>query len=148
MLQEIIFFREVKYTPYHSLEVTNSQIDGEVITKLTGTAFSYQGYETEGDYMVQMPDHWVFDSLGVEMNEVFGVGASGYETDQITYWSDNIKTLAIGTNIQGPAYMTIREDSNGSWLFNTSSVLSTKALANDSVMKGIFTNLIENALKD
>jgi len=140
-------YREIQDYEW-GIKVIDQFIDSSIATKLTGAFYTPITYLKAAGYQVQKPDHWVFTGTGSQEGNIFGeIGASGNETDKIGFGSTDYIVLAIGTNTAGPAYMIIKEDKNGSWLFNASSTMFTKCLRRDKVADQIMRNLINRALE-
>ena len=146
-------YREVEFTE-NALVVVSQQIPMETTTKLVGTYYTDSGFRTYAGFKVVDSSHWVFSGTGIKNGEIFGKhnqnrhsdgstrGASGWETDKINQFTDGFKTLAIGTNKVGPAYMVIKETEQGGWVFNASSITFMGAISHDKVMSRIMLNLL------
>ena len=110
---------------------------------LCGSYYTEPTYPKLAPYKVMNASHWVFEGCNLKQGDLFGkLGASGNETDKIGFDTKEFQTLAIGTNYAGPAYMIIKENKNGGFVFNTSSLMFSKYLQRDSVLDRIVLNLI------
>lgn len=140
--------------------VTGMQTSGPDLAAMLGNGYDATGFNTYAGYSVTEAHHWIFDGLEVGDGTVFGeddrhriangwsFGASGYETDKLMSTSRNVTVLAIGRNVEGPSYMTLKDDNDGSgWLFTTGSVSSCSWCHHDRVLAGITRNLVKAALE-
>ena len=75
-----------------------------------------------------------------------GLGGSGLEIDIIGEGSEGFEVIAEGLNENDPAHMVFKDNINGGWVFNVSSVVFAGCLNNDKVADKIVENLIDNAL--
>ena len=150
-------YRRVEFLE-KGLAVYDFKTDRSRVSRLIGAAYNAHGYKTYGSYRVVDSSHWVFAGLNLNIGDEFAgdtsdpsrsgmPGASGYETDKITAESGEFRLLAIGTNVEGPAAIVIRETANGGWIFNTSSVASAPWVNQDAVLSGMMRNLVDNALE-
>lgn len=137
-------YREIENTEY-GIQVTKETIDGAKTRSLCGSYYTDPIFPKLGAYKVMDENHWVFKGCNVKRGDLFGkMGASGNETDKIGFDTKGFNTLAIGTNYSGPAYMIMKENSNGGFIFNSSSLMFAKLLQRDSVLDRIVLNLIEH----
>lgn len=135
------------------------------IAPLIGTYYDAAGYLTYDSYRVLDPNHWSFAGLSAHEGSEFGAAtdkhpaASGYETDKIRLavsprpdaLSDpalfNFRTLAVGKNPEGPAFMVCRDLPNGGFVFSAGSVAFALCVEDDSVIQSLVRNLIRRALQ-
>jgi hypothetical protein len=73
------------------------------------------------------------------------IGASGWETDKLTAWSDRFELLAMGENAEGPAAMVFGDTPAGGWVFNAASVSFTSLIGVDPVIDRLVLNLVADA---
>jgi N,N-dimethylformamidase len=140
------------------LAVVDQMTAPSMVSRLIGAAYSDLGYHSYAGYRVTSPEHWVFAGTNAVMGTRFGetgtevpgmpdqrIGASGWETDKLTQWSDGFELLAIGENAEGPAAMVFRDTSSGGWVFNAASVSFTRLIGVDPVIDRLVLNLVANA---
>lgn len=150
-----------------SLEFSKSCQDE---TGLIGVRFDMNGYSTCAPYQVLAPDHWVFNSTGLQKGSLIAArclnnrkpagkyahvplkytqGGSGWETDKISKTAPkDIILLAKGLNPDGGgAEMIIREphaDRGG--LFSASSITFGGSLLADDICSKMVMNVLGRAL--
>ena len=142
-------YREIKYNK-DFIEVVNSQIDIKTTTSLIGSYYTDSGYGSYAPFKVTRSSHWLFNNTNVSEGTTFGTikgkGASGWETDKINLYTKGYKTIAVGTNSIGPAYMIYKDTPYNGWLFNASSLTFVTGLYHDPVINAIVLNAVKNAL--
>lgn len=137
------------------------------ITRLIGSYYTDSGQHTAAPMKVLAPDHWVFQNLGVERDQVFGRsscyrphggrpgqraraqdqdGASGVFTQETGVGAGEFRMLATGLNPHGPAHVVFRSTPGDGWVFNSSSGAFTGALMRDDLVAGMMRNLIREAV--
>lgn len=140
-------FRTIQKEENNTVRVINQANNIAEITPLIGTFYNEANYQYFAPYEVLLPNHWVFEGANLHKGEIFGTDyGSGFETDQINIYSSNYTLLAQGKNEYSPAHMVIKENTNGAFVFNASSILSAKSIANDSTLQLILHNLIKKSL--
>jgi hypothetical protein len=150
-------YRKVEYQR-NRLAVVDQMNDSSVVSQLIGSAYSDLGYHTYAGYRVISPEHWVFAGTNVVPGTRFGgtdaevpgmpdqrIGASGWETDKLTSWSDRFELLAMGENAEGPAAMVFGDTPAGGWVFNAASVSFTSLIGVDPVIDRLVLNLVADA---
>ena len=150
-------YRKVEFQQ-NRLAVVDQMNDSGVVSRLIGSAYSDLGYHTYAGYRVISPEHWVFAGTDAVPGTRFGgtdaqvpgmpdqrIGASGWETDKLTPWSDRFELLAMGENAEGPAAMVFRDTPAGGWVFNAASVSFTSLIGVDPVIDRLVLNLVTDA---
>lgn len=145
-------YRKVSFLE-KGIKVYDFKTDSVAVSQLVGAAYDARGYLTYAGYEVQDPSHWLFDGTEVVAGDVFGhdpssatpAGASGYETDKITEGSRDVSILAVGKNLEGPAFMVLQSKGKGSVL-NTASVASAPWVERDPVFSKLVGNYIHHAI--
>lgn len=122
---------------------------------LAGTYTSDVADPFYAPYKVVDPDHWVLAGTNLAKGDLFGrsslnhrpessaQGVSGWEADQIGPGSGDVRLLAAGTNLRGPAQMVFKDMPAGGWLFNASTIPFSGALFTDTVIAQIMRNLLK-----
>lgn len=141
-------FRTIQKEENNTLKVISQANDKAEITPLIGTFYNEANYNFYAPYKVVLPQHWVFEGTNLTLGDTFGTPfCSGFETDQTNIYSDGFTLLAQGKNEFSPAHMVIRENPNGSFTFNASSILFAKSIPQDSTLQQILQNLIKKSLQ-
>ena len=135
------------------------------IAPLIGTYYDAAGYLTYDSYRVLDPDHWSFAGTNAHEGTEFGAAtdkhpaASGYETDKIRLAVSpsspvvtdpaalGFRTLAVGKNPEGPAFMVCRDLPNGAFVFSTGSVAFAPCVEDDPAIQNVVRNLLRRALQ-
>jgi len=137
-------YREIENTEY-GIQVIKESIENNRTVELVGTNYTDPIFPKLAPYRVTNPNHWIFSGCNFKLGALFGkIGASGNETDKLSFFTHHFKTLAVGTNYAGPAYMVIKECENGGFVFNASSIMFAKCLQKDTIMDRIVLNLINH----
>lgn len=135
-------YREVEHYRDGLKVVKSPEYDRGEVSELIGTFYTEETYLKVAPYRIVNQGHWAFK--GIESDTIGMYGASGFETDKISAYSKGFKTLAIGCNQSGPAYMVIKDYPNGNYIFNASSIMFSKGLTNDVDIKLLMTNLLSH----
>jgi len=147
-------FRKVRLDG-KAMSVISQNIKETHIADLVGTTLVGDG--NAAPYKVMDKTHWIFDGLSVKNGQEFGIknlnqvdgmsgqGASGWEVDSLSKYSDGFKCLAKGLNPKNGADMVIKENLPG-WVFNASSITFVGSLNVDEVISKIMINLISQAI--
>jgi hypothetical protein len=147
-------YRRIKYIE-HGCVVDDQTIDVERVAGLIGAGYDPLGDNTFAGYVTLAPDHWLFENAELAVGDRFGAGdqssmnargASGFETDKIFSTSKLFTLLAVGENLEGPAYMVCRDTPSGGWIFNAASVAFTSRIGHDTVIDRMVHNLVRSAL--
>ena len=144
-------YREVRHGDF-GLEVIDQKIDAGFVAGLLGTGYTAEGYETYAPFRVVDSSHQVFNGLDLTPGDIFGGpddlgnGASGHETDKLNSSSGVVDVLAIGTNPEGPAFMTWKNYPNGGWVCNFSSVQAAPWVERCPVLGSVVRNIIDLAM--
>ena len=137
-------YREIEYTEY-GIIVTKESIEENKTRSLCGAYYTDPVFPKIAAYRVINENHWVFEGCNLNRGSIFGkMGASGNETDKIGFNTKGFNLLAVGTNYSGPAYMVIKENDNGGFVFNASSIMFAKCLQKDTIINKIVLNLIKH----
>jgi N,N-dimethylformamidase len=148
---------------------------GRTEHSVIGVGFIAEGYMTYAPYRTLKPDHWVFEGLDLQKNDLIGTegllgdGASGWEMDQVVPdWSpSNIEILAEGINPSDPmkagldarypdpnynwdgkggAHMTYYVHPGGGGVFSAGSISFGASLAVDKGIQTIVSNVLNKFL--
>lgn len=140
-------YRKVQFMG-SALSVIDMMIPQQEVTPLIGTYSDAYGFNTFAPYRVVDADHWCFEGLDLKEGAEFGassgkrLGASGGETDKIRIGGEGFRVVAVGTNIEGPAFMVCRDLPSGAFVFSVSSTAFTHRLDDDKVIQALVRNLI------
>jgi N,N-dimethylformamidase len=141
------WYRTVKFLE-HGLEVVDDRVDPSVVAATLGSGYTADGYETYAPYRVVNADHPVFEGTGLAEGDHFagpddrGRGGSGYETDKVNMGSGLVDVLAVGDNVEGPAFMVWKEHPAGGWVCNFGSVASAPWLERCVFMASVVKNVV------
>ena len=142
---------------------------------VTGVGFVADGYMTYAPYRAVKPNHWIFEGLDLQQNDLIGKeglhgdGASGWELDRVVpEWSpSNIEILAEGLNPadkmgpgidavypdpnynwdgKGGAHMTYYTHPGGGGVFSAGSISFGASLAVDPQIQKIGSNVLKRFL--
>ncbi len=144
-------YRKVQFLQA-AISVIDQIVPPEQIVPFIGTYYDSSGYTTFDAYRVVDAHHWCFKDLAVQEGSEFGAGnanrrgASGYETDKIRAGGHGCRTVAVGKNSEGPAFMVCRDFPEGGFVFTVGSVSFTACLDDDQVIQGLVRNLVRRAL--
>jgi N,N-dimethylformamidase len=145
-------YRKVQFLNV-AISVIDQIVPSEQIVPLIGTYYDASGYGTFDAYRVLDANHWCLDGLAVQEGCEFGGGnaqrrgASGYETDKIRAGTHGFRTVAVGKNSEGPAFMVCRDLPNDGFVFTAGSVSFTSCLDDDEVIQGLVRNLVRRSLR-
>jgi hypothetical protein len=134
-----------------SIRVMSQIAPRQFVAETLGAFYDTSGYRTGGGYRVVRSDHWLWQGLCLRNGDAFGLpssgdyGASGYETDTLAPEGNGFVTLAIGTNVEGPAYLVVKDEPSGSFFLNVGSVSFTSQIGRDRVVDGIIGNVLDRA---
>ena len=156
-------FRKVQFLR-DAISVIDRATPPDQIVPLIGTYYDALGYMTYAPYRVVEPGHWCFAGLGLGEGSEFGAATakhpagSGYETDKLRFTAatatstavpsaGDFRTLAIGKNPEGPAFMVCRDTGGGSFVFTAGSVAFAPCIDDDPAIQQLVRNLVDRALQ-
>jgi hypothetical protein len=125
---------------------------------LLGVVYSDPGAMTVAPYVVERPEHWVFDGTGLRagdhfgkktLHERYGDGASGHETDKTSPSSPaNVIRLARGLNSdEGGAHLVYFTTPGQGEVFSAGSITYATALLCDEATSRITHNVVRRFLR-
>jgi len=141
-------YRRVQFLD-SAITVVDQLVSDVSIAPQFGSFYDALGYHTNAGYRVVAPDHWVFHGLGAAYfgrDSTEHKGASGNETDKLSPCANNFRTIAIGENSEGPAYMVCSDKPDGRFFLNVSSVAFTWRLNDDPGTQSVVRNIVSRAL--
>lgn len=108
-----------------------------------GVQYTDSDYRSFGEYQLRADKHWIFNNTGLKKGDIFGMKASGWETDKTSHFTpDDTVLLAKGTNKEGGAEMVFRDG-----VFSAGSITFTTALDEPSISQ-LVKNVFDAFLSD
>jgi hypothetical protein len=137
------------------IQVVDQRISSAVSGGLVGASYDSLGYKTYAGYRVIDPNHWLLEGTGMAFGSVFGEGdgslqspgASGYESDKLHSQSNpDFRVVALGNNPEGPAYLVCKDNKDGTFVVNVSSVGFAASMAGDATIASMLRNIFRRSL--